>query len=73
MSLENGQYITIHEGTMLNTGPHEDSEYVVAKFDTLVVVLGSRKDGAVPVRIVEDGVTCPEIFYFHQPEISKYA
>ena len=69
MSLEFEQYITIEEGTTINTGPHEDSDSLVATSETMLAVLGPRKEGALPVRIVGDGFIYPEIFYFHQPEL----
>ena len=72
MALEHRQYILVGPGTEINNGFHEDSDSYIAVADTLLAVLGPRKNGAIPVQIVDNGELCPELLYLHQPEPMKY-
>lgn len=61
--------IDISPGTELNYGLSEDSDSVVVVEPVQAVVIGDGQvtEGAVPVRIIENGQPSDQVFYFHQP------
>ena len=61
--------ITLPAGTELNFGPSEDSDSVVALKDIKVLVMneGEVQEGAVQVRIIQDGQPDSRVLFFHQP------
>ena len=66
--------IEVAPGTHLNYGLHEDSDFVVVQEPIMAEIAGPYANGAIPVRILEDGKAGDEVLFFHQPEppIFKY-
>lgn len=60
--------ITVPIGTELNAGYHEDSDSNVVLKPTTLLVIEEKQNGALPVRLIEDGNLGEEILYYHQPE-----
>ena len=59
--------ITVSCGTVLNFGPSEDSDFVTTTGPISLRVVGELREGALPVKIEEDGKLSEEVFYYHQP------
>jgi len=54
-------------GTELNYGPSEDSDPVgLTKPGAIVLVVGPEREGALPVRLIENGKPVSGTIYFHQ-------
>lgn len=62
------EQLIIPAGTELNYGLCEDSDSVVTKISTRLKVVGELRNGALPVRLIEDGRESIDTFYYHQPE-----
>ncbi|OGG21101.1 hypothetical protein A3D03_02595 [Candidatus Gottesmanbacteria bacterium RIFCSPHIGHO2_02_FULL_40_13] len=60
--------ITVPAGTELNYGYHEDSDSVITNIPTDILVIGVLKNGALPVKLLQNGIPGEETLFFHQPE-----
>ena len=63
------EFIHVAPGVELNFGYMEDSDSVVVIAPTTLLKAGEQKNGAIPVRIVENGKPSEEIFFYHQPDL----
>jgi hypothetical protein len=66
--LEPGSIIPIVKDTELNTGTHEDADFIQLTENLNAIVLGPEKDSAILVQLLDsNGNPLGDPIYYHQP------